>query len=357
MFRFRDKEMAQKIVAKLKAMDLNIRIMHVCGTHQDTLIRYGLDAMLKETGVEIRQGPGCPVCVTTPLEIEECMALAKAGKAVTVFGDMVKVPAPSGSLWDLHSEGYDINIVYGVNEAIKFCKKTGKDTVFMGVGFETTIPSIASSIISDPPENFSILSCHRTVPTALKALIEMGEVKLNGLIEPGHVSTIIGVKPYEFLSEDYHIPQVIAGFEPLDLLMGVYMLAKQIQNGEAKVENEYTRVVKYEGNEKAQEMINDVFEPCDVAWRGFPVIPGSGLKVREKYQTFDARKLYEDDLEELKDKEYKEPKGCKCGEVLRGIIDSDECPLFRKVCTPKNPIGPCMVSAEGSCNILFKYGK
>lgn len=349
--------MAQNIIAKLNSMDLEIRLMHVCGTHQDTLIRFGLDAMLKETGVEIRQGPGCPVCVTTPREIEECIALAKAGKSITVFGDMVKVPSPSGSLSDFHSEGYDINIVYGVDDAVKLCRKTGKETVFMGVGFETTIPSIASSIINDPPANFSVLSCHRTIPNALKALIEMGEVKLNGLIEPGHVSTIIGVKPYKFLSEKYNIPQVVAGFEPLDLLMAVFMLAKQVKDGVAKVENEYTRVVQYEGNVKAQDMITEVFEPCDVAWRGFPVIPASGLKMRAQYEAHDARKLFHDDLKEIESKEYPEPKGCKCGDVLRGIIDSDECPLFRKVCKPTNPIGPCMVSAEGSCNILFKYGK
>jgi hydrogenase expression/formation protein HypD len=357
MFRLRDKEISQEIISKLKQMDLDISLMHVCGTHQDTLIRYGLDSMLKETGVKIRQGPGCPVCVTTPKEIEECMALARAGKSITVFGDMVKVPSTNGTLWDLHSEGFDINIVYSVNDAINLCNKTRLETVFMGVGFETTVPSIASIIINDPPENFSVLSCHRTVPTALKAIIEMGEVKLHGLIEPGHVSTIIGVKPYEFLTDKYNIPQVIAGFEPLDLLMGVYMLAKQISNHEAKVENEYTRVVKYEGNEKALDMIREVFEPSDVKWRGFPVIPNSGLDIRKKYEKYDARKLYQDELMDLDSIEFSEPKGCKCGDVLRGVIDSDECPLFRKVCSPNNPIGPCMVSAEGSCNILFKYGK
>ena len=357
MFNFRDKKIAQKIISKLKQMDLDIRLMHVCGTHQDTLVRYGLEAMLKETGVEIRQGPGCPVCVTTPREIEECITLAKADKSIMVFGDMLKVPGPSGSLETIRSEGYDINIVYGINDAVKLANKTGKETVFMGIGFETTVPSAAATIISGPPDNFSILSCHRTIPRALKALIEMGEVRLNGLIEPGHVSTIIGVKPYEFLSEKYHIPQVVAGFEPLDLLMGVYMLAKQIKNNEAKVENEYTRVVKYEGNTKAQEMIQDVFEPCDVEWRGFPTIPESGLEIREKYEAYDARNIYCDELEILKGKTFQEPEGCMCGEVLRGLIDSDECPLFGKVCTPTNPVGPCMVSAEGSCNIIYRYGK
>jgi hydrogenase expression/formation protein HypD len=206
-------------------------------------------------------------------------------------------------------------------------------------------------------ENFSILSCHRIVPPALKALIELGEVKLHGLIEPGHVSTIIGAQPYEFISKDYHVPQVIAGFEPLDLLMGIYMLAKQIKSGEAKVEIEYTRTVKYEGNQKAVKVIDEIFEPFDVKWRGFPVIPGSGLMLRDKFENFDARKLYEDDLKELEGMVFEEPKGCKCGEVLRGLIYSDECPLFGNACTPEHPVGPCMVSAEGSCNILLKYGK
>jgi hydrogenase expression/formation protein HypD len=184
----------------------------------------------------------------------------------------------------------------------------------------------------------------------------LGEVKLHGLIEPGHVSTIIGAKPYEFLSEKYHVPQVIAGFEPLDLLMGIYMLAKQIKKGEAKVENEYTRSVKYEGNKIAIDVIDEVFEPFDVKWRGFPEIPQSGLRLRSEYEKLDARKLYADDLAEIADMEFPEPKGCKCGEVLRGLITSDECPLFGTTCTPENPVGPCMVSAEGSCNILLKYG-
>ena len=357
MYRFRDKEIANKVINNLKKMDLNIRLMHVCGTHQDTLVRYGIETMLKGVGVEIRQGPGCPVCVTTPKEIEECIALAKAGKSITVFGDMVKVPSQSGTLSDMQAKGLDINIVYGIDDAVKFAEKTKKETVFMGIGFETTIPSTASTILANPPDNFSVLCCHRTVPNALKAIINMGEVKLNGLIEPGHVSTIIGVKPYEFLSTDYHIPQVIAGFEPLDLLMSIFMLAKQIKNGEAKIENEYGRVVKYDGNVIAQKMINDVFHECDVQWRGFPVIPESGLEFKEEFEKFDARKKYEDDLKVLEGMEFKEEPGCRCGDVLRGVISSDECPLFGKVCNPGNPLGPCMVSAEGSCNIIFKYGK
>jgi hydrogenase expression/formation protein HypD len=313
--------------------------------------------MLLDVGVDIRQGPGCPVCVTTPNEIEECMALARAGKTIAVFGDMVKVPGINGSLADMQTHGFDIQIVYSISDGVKYASTTGLETVFMGIGFETTTPSTASVLLQKPPSNFSILCCHRTVPNALKAIIEMGEVKLQGLIEPGHVSTIIGLEPYRFLSEQYKVPQVIAGFEPLDLLMGVYMLGKQIKDGRAEVENEYSRVVRPEGNQKAISMLDKVFETTDVAWRGFPVIPDTGLALKDEYTMYDARKKYDAELKDVHNTKYEEPKGCRCGEVLRGVIESSECPLFGKGCNPDNPIGPCMVSAEGSCNILYKYGK
>jgi hydrogenase expression/formation protein HypD len=357
MFEFRDKDMANKIINRIRSLNQQITIMHVCGTHQDTLVRFGLQKILKEIGVDIRQGPGCPVCVTTPKEIEESMTLAKNGKSITVFGDMIKVPGVNGSLMDLKTQGYDIQVVYSITDGLKYAETTGRETVFVGIGFETTTPSTAATLLKKPPENFSILCCHRTVPNALKAIIEMGEVKLQGLIEPGHVSTIIGTQPYQFLSEEYSIPQVIAGFEPLDLLMGVYLVAKQIKNNRAEVENEYNRVVRSEGNKKAIQMLSQVFKSADVPWRGFPVIPGSGLKLKSEFENYDARKKYSDDLAELQEMKYSEPPGCRCGEVLRGLIDSNECPLFGTGCTPDNPIGPCMVSSEGSCNILFKYGE
>ncbi|UCE39661.1 MAG: hydrogenase formation protein HypD [Thermoplasmata archaeon] len=362
-FRFRDKDLADEIFQKLKDMNLNIRLMHVCGTHQDTLVRFGLEENLNKVGVEIRQGPGCPVCVTTPKEIEEAILLSKKGKKLVVFGDMIKVPGASGSLADARARGGDIQIAYGVDDAVNIASQVDKEVVFMAVGFETTIPSIAMAIkrVHEKKEsqssNFSILSCHRIVPPALKTLIELGEVKLHGLIEPGHVSTIIGARPYEFLSEKYNVPQVIAGFEPLDLLMGIYMLARQIEKGEAKVEIEYTRSVKYEGNPKAVSVIDEVFEPFDIKWRGFPEIPESGLRLKSEYEDYDARQLFAEDLKDIEDMEFSEPAGCKCGDVLRGVIYSDECPLFGKACTPEHPVGPCMVSAEGSCNILLKYGR
>ncbi|MCW3134706.1 MAG: hydrogenase formation protein HypD [Methanophagales archaeon] len=356
MFRYRDEGLANRIIEKLKALNLNLRLMHVCGTHQDTLVRFGLNSMLKEAGVEIRPGPGCPVCVTTAKEIEEAILLARKGKVVATFGDMFRVPGEKLSLADVKAEGFDVRVVYSITDCISIAERLDKDVVFFSIGFETTAPAPASVILSTPPENFSILSAHRLIPPAMEALIKMGEMKIDGFINPGHVSTIIGERPYEFISKQYKMPQVIAGFEPLDLLIAVYMLAMQIIRGEARVENEYTRVVRPEGNEKAQQTMTGVFEPFDISWRGFSVIPGSGLRIKKKFEKYDARRQYEDELNTL-DNDYKEPEGCKCGEILRGLVYPNECPLFGKVCMPQHPVGPCMVSREGSCNIAFRYGE
>ncbi|MDQ1281111.1 MAG: hydrogenase expression/formation protein HypD [Thermoproteota archaeon] len=355
-FRYRDRETADKVIKKLKEMNLEIRLMHVCGTHQDTLVRYGLDTLFRECGITIKQGPGCPVCVTTAREFEEAMRLARAGKTVATYGDVCRVPGRYGSLLDLKTEGFDVRIVYGIEDAIRIAEKSNKEVVFMAVGFETTAPSTAAIVLRSLPENFSVLSCHRYLPPALFALLEMGEFKIHGIIEPGHVSTIIGLEPYEKLSIQYHIPQVVTGFEPLDMLMGVFMLASQIKKGEAKVENEYTRVVRYEGNLKALKVIDTVFEAFNIDWRGFPEISNSGMRLKDEFGQVDSRKKYENELEGLDNEVFVEAEGCRCGDVLRGIIDSKECPLFGKTCSPTNPIGPCMVSVEGSCNIDYKYG-
>jgi hydrogenase expression/formation protein HypD len=356
VYSLKDKNLANDIISKIKKLDVNLKFMHVCGTHQDSLVKNGLDSLLKECGVEIGQGPGCPVCVTTPKEIEEMLLLAKSGKTVTSFGDMINVPGEKYSLRTMKEEGCDVRTVYGIEDAVEIAQKNpSKDVVFMAVGFETTAPTTASTILKNPPENFTILCCHRTIPEALKAIINMGEIKIDGLIEPGHVSTIIGTKPYEFLSKEYKVPQVIAGFEPIDILMGAWMLVQQIEKGKPFVQNEYTRVVHPKGNVKAQKAIKEVFEPCDIKWRGFPVIPNSGLKLRDKFENYNARKKYEDILEELKDKKFFEPAGCRCGELLRGVITPFECPLFGQACTPERPVGPCMVSIEGSCNIEYRY--
>lgn len=357
MFELRDKKMASEILAKLKKMDLNIRLMHVCGTHQDTLVRFGLIDLLVDVGVEVRQGPGCPVCVTTPKEIEEALALARAGKTVAIFGDLLRVPSKSGSLQQAKSEGADVRVIYGIEEAVAIARKTKNEVIFVAVGFETTAPTTASVLLASPPENLFILSCHRTLPNALRALVESGKIDLDGLIEPGHVSVITGTRIYDFLSKDYKIPQVVAGFEPLDMLMGVYMLARQIEKGEAKVENVYARAVRRAGNLKAQKAMKEVFEPCDVKWRGFPVLPGTGLRLKKKYAKWDARIKFSKILAPIQKKDYSEPRGCRCGDVLRGEMEPSQCPLFAKKCKPSNPIGPCMVSREGGCSIAYKYGQ
>jgi hydrogenase expression/formation protein HypD len=358
VFSLHDKHLADDIVSQIKKADVNLKFMHVCGTHQDTLVKHGLDVLLQKCGIEIGQGPGCPVCVTTPKEIEEILVLAKEGKTIATFGDMTRVPGEHYSLQQMKTDGYDVRTVYGIEDALFLAEKhKDKEIVFMAVGFETTAPTTASVLLRAPPSNFSVLCCHRLIPPALQAILDMGEIKIDGFIEPGHVSTIIGVKPYEFISNNYHIPQVITGFEPIDLLMGAWMLVRQIQQGNAEVENEYTRAVKPEGNRKAQQVMKQVFEPVDIKWRGFPMIPQSGLRLRNKYASYDARKKYEEELSELTEKEFVEPVGCLCGDVLRGLISSKECPLFGRQCTPDNPVGPCMVSSEGNCNIQYRYSK
>lgn len=355
MFRLRDKDVSRKIIGELEKMNLDITLMHVCGTHQDTLIRFGLDGEFRRVGVDIRQGPGCPVCVTPPREIEVTMALARAGITIAAFGDLMKVPGERQSLNEIKAEGGDVRIVFGVDDAVNLAKRSDGEVVFVGIGFETTAPTTASALLSDPPDNFSVLSCHRTVPPALKAISSMGEVKLHGMIQPGHVSTVIGTAPYEFLAGEYRIPQVVAGFEPLDLMMAVYLLAKQHSEGRAEVQNEYSRVVKTGGNPAALKAMRDAFTPTDSVWRGFPVIPDSGLAVREGLEQHDAYHRFPDIIAPVLEREYVEPEGCRCGEMLRGVIKSEECPLFGSECTPQNPIGPCMVSREGSCHISHRY--
>jgi len=358
VFSLRDKKLAHEIISQIKKMKVQLKFMHVCGTHQDTLVKNGLDVLFKECDITIGQGPGCPVCVTTPLEIEAMLLLARNGKTIATFGDMVNVPGEYHSLQSMRTEGYDVRTVYSIEDAVSIAEKQrGKEIVFMAVGFETTAPTTASVLLKKIPSNFSVFSCHRIIPPALKAILDMGEIKIDGFIEPGHVSTIIGTKPYGFISKDYHVPQVVAGFEPLDLLMGVWILVQQIERGEVSVINEYTRAVREEGNVKAQQVIAEVFMLADKKWRGFPTIPQSSLALRDTFDTYDASKKYEDELAELKDKEFKEPKGCRCGELLRGLASPYECPLFGSKCTPDSPVGPCMVSIEGSCNIEYRYAK
>jgi len=357
VFKLRDGGTAERILRDIKALNVECKLMHVCGTHQDTMVRFGLEELLKDAGVEIRQGPGCPVCVTTSTEVAAGITMARSGKTVCVFGDMMKVPTSIGSLNDAKADGADVRIVYSIEDAVRMASDQSEDVIFMAVGFETTAPTTAVPLSKGVPENFSVYSCHRIVPPALKAIFDMGEIKVNGFIQPGHVAVITGLGIFEPFSSKYKMPQVVAGFEPLDLLMASYMLAKQIKEGRAEVENEYSRLVKKEGNLKAQELMANTFTTIDKAWRGFPVIPKSALALRKEFENADATKVHEDILTRMPEVE-EEAKGCRCGEVLRGLIRSEECPMFGKACDPNKPMGPCMVSHEGNCNIAFRfYGK
>ena len=356
MFSLQDKNLANKIIKHLQPNKKPYHFMHVCGTHQDTLMKHGLDDLLESCNIHIGQGPVCPVCVTTPYEIEEMLLLAHKGITVASFGDMIQVPGSTMSLQQMKTEGGHVHTVYGIEDAVALAtKQPNQDVVFMSVGFETTAPTTAATLLSEPPENFSVLCCHRQIPPALEALVNMGDMNIDGFIDPGHVSTIIGAQPYEALSKKYHVPQVIAGFEPLDILMATWMLVQQCEHHEAKVENEYHRAVRYEGNKKAQAIIKKVFTTSDVKWRGFPIIPRSGMLLHKKYSDYDARIKYEDLLQPLQDKTFNEPQGCRCGEVLRGLISPQDCALFSHQCTPEHPVGPCMVSTEGSCQIAYRY--
>jgi hydrogenase expression/formation protein HypD len=357
MFEYRDKHFMQKIIQILSDSNLKLRFMHVCGTHQDTIVKYGLDNILQECSIEVRQGPGCPVCITTNPEIEKGIILAKNGITITSFGDMLRVPTSMGSLMDMRTEGCDVRIVYSVEDAVSLAYKNPKKKfIFMAIGFETTAPGTAAILMEGKlPNNFSIISCHRYLPPALSALLEMGESKIDGIMEPGHVSTIIGLRPYEEINNVYKIPQVVAGFEPLDVMMAIYMLVKQKLNNETKVENEYSRSVKPEGNKRALNFIKKVFEPTNAYWRGFPIIPNSKMKLKKEYDNYNAEVIFADLLEKEAQKKRFEFDGCRCNEVLRGLVEPKQCPLFGKSCTPQNPVGPCMVSYEGSCNIEYKY--
>jgi hydrogenase expression/formation protein HypD len=355
MFKYRDEETAKKILSAIRDTGIRSRFMHVCGTHQDTIVQFGLEEMLADAGVEICQGPGCPVCVTTSKEIADAITLARNGVTITAFGDMMRVPTTIGSLFDAKADGADVRIVYSIEDAVKMASEQTKPLVFVSVGFETTAPSTCVPLKKgNLPKNFSVYSCHRICPPILEAIFDMGETKMNGMIMPGHVSVITGLQPFRTFSERYGMPQVVAGFEPLDILMASYMLTKQIAEGRAEVENEYTRVVKENGNPIARKLMDDTFIPVDREWRGFPVIKKSALSLKPEFAEHDATVVHEKVISLTPNVEA-EAAGCKCGEVLRGLIRSEECPMFGKVCKPTNPRGPCMVSAEGNCSIAYRF--
>lgn len=355
MFKYRDEETAKKVLAAIKDTGIESKFMHVCGTHQDTIVRFGLEEMLADAGVEICQGPGCPVCVTTSKEIADAITLARNGVTITAFGDMMRVPTTIGSLFEAKADGADVRIVYSIEDAVRMASEQTKPLVFVSVGFETTAPSTCVPLQKgDLPDNFSVYSCHRICPPILEAIFNMGETKMNGMIMPGHVAVITGLDPFRTFSRDYKMPQVVAGFEPLDILMASFMLTKQIEEGRADIENEYTRLVKEHGNPIARKLMDDTFDPVDREWRGFPTIPKSALALKPEFAKHDATVVHAEIIEQTPEVEA-EAAGCRCGEVLRGLIKSEDCPMFGTACKPMSPKGPCMVSEEGNCSIAYRF--
>ncbi len=354
-FGYRDSNLASKLCEYIKKISNQERylIMHVCGTHEATIVRHGLRAILPKN-VEVRAGPGCPVCVTNPGEIDAISDLAlNHNTCVTTFGDMLRVPGVRGSLEKARSSGADIRVVYGIHDAVEMARKEpDKEFVHFSIGFETTAPTTAVELISSPPKNFSVFSSHKLIPPAMECLLRIGEISIDGFICPGHVSTIIGLEPYKPISAEFKVPQVVTGFEPLDVLIAIGMILRQIKDGRAEVENEYGRSVRPYGNKKAVSIMQNVFDSSTSVWRGFGLIPESGLCLREAFSAWDATEKFTIDS----DIAYEMPKGCRCSEVVRGTIYPQECPLFKTECTTLNPIGPCAVSREGACFIAMRYG-
>ena len=354
---FRDPATARALVERIRndGGDAPVRLMEVCGTHTVAIARIGIRPLLSGA-VTMVSGPGCPVCVTPDGYIDAAIALGRGKEAMLAsFGDMLRVPGKSSSLEKEKGKGLDVRVVYSPLDAVELAAASpDREVVFLGVGFETTAPAIAGAIRTAAVRgvaNFSVLPSVRTIPEAMGVLASDPEVRIEGFLCPAHVSVIIGADAYRPVAEAHRIPCVVAGFEPLDILMGISMLLRQIRKGVARVENEYSRVATASGNRKAQELVREVFVPCDTGWRGIGVIPGSGLRIAERYAAFDAEEKFGVPVVFSPEKT-----ACRCGDVLKGKILPDECPLFGKGCVPEEPYGPCMVSSEGTCAAYYRYG-
>ena len=334
-----------------------LKIMEICGGHTHSIFKYGIEAALPDT-IELIHGPGCPVCVMPRGKLDDAIALAEQPNIIfTTFGDAMRVPGSKKSLLQAKAEGADVRMVYSPLDALPIAKKNpDKEVVFFGIGFETTAPSTALTILQAAAEginNFSIFANHVLVVPALEALLNNRDLQLDGFVGPGHVSTIIGTKPYEIIAKKYHKPLVVSGFEPLDILQSIVMLLQQLADGRCEVENQYTRLVEAEGNKVALDAINKVFEVREeFEWRGLGNISQSGLKITENYANFDAEAKFT-----LPNHQVADAAACQCGEILKGVLKPWQCKVFGTACTPENPIGTCMVSSEGACAAYYKYGR
>jgi hydrogenase expression/formation protein HypD len=331
--------------------------MEVCGGHTHTIYRYGVQDHLPES-IELVHGPGCPVCVIPMGRVDDGIAIAEHdGVILTCFGDMMRVPGGRGSFLEANARGADIRMVYSPLDALRIARQNpDRQVVFYAIGFETTAPSTALTIqraAAEGIENFSVFCNHVTIIPAIKAILDSPDLRLDAFIGPGHVSTVIGCRPYEWITRDFGMPLVCSGFEPLDLLQSVYLIMKQIAEGRAEVENQYGRVVQYDGNPAAIKVLTDVFALRPFfEWRGLGSIPHSALGVAPKYARYDAELRYE-----VPGVRVADPKACQCGEVLKGVLKPWECKVFGTACTPETPIGTCMVSSEGACAAYYNYGQ
>ncbi len=353
---FRDPHAAQALAKAIRERSTRpARLMEFCGGHTHAILRFGVPSVLPPT-VELRSGPGCPVCVTSGADLDRSIAMAQIpGVILTTFGDMVRVPGSRGmTLAQAKAGGADVRIVYSSLDALALARQNpDRPVIFLGVGFETTAPMVASAVLaaaSAGVKNFYIYSTHKLTPPATRAILDSGEVVLDGIIGPGHVTAIIGSDAWRFLPDEYGIPCAIGGFEPVDILRAVLVLVERIEEGRAEVDNAYSRTVTAEGNTAAQAVLQQVFYVGEAQWRGFGPIPASGLFLRDEYAAFDAARTFPVEVEPAR-----ENPACRCGEILRGVIRPTECPLFGRVCTPSNPVGPCMVSAEGACAAYYQY--
>ena len=351
---YRKRDLILAVAEKLKSISRKeIVLMEVCGGHTMAIHRFGLNSLLPAT-IKLVSGPGCPVCVSSQQFLDKAIAYSRIKDVIiTTYGDLIRVPGSATSLEKERAAGSDVRIIYSVLEAVDIARENpGKQVIFPGIGFETTAPATAAAIIKARNENvsnFFVLSAHKVMPPVMKALVEEG-VKIDGFIAPGHVTAITGTSIYNELAEKYGLGVVVSGFEPADMMQAVLMLVTQIETGAPKVEVQYSRVVNLNGNPVARKLLEEVFEPGDDRWRGLGIIPDSGLKIRDVFSKFDAEKQIEVEVPEST-----EPRGCICGQILRGLKTPVECRLFGKACTPSDPVGACMVSGEGTCATYYKY--
>jgi hydrogenase expression/formation protein HypD len=356
---YRDAEAARRLAKEIARLagDRPLKILEVCGGHTHTIYRHGLEDYLPEN-ITLVHGPGCPVCVIPMGRVDDAIHIAEQpGVTMTSFGDMMRVPGGRGSFFDSKAQGADIRMVYSPLDALKVARQNpDRKVVFMAIGFETTAPSTAVTLLRAKAEgltNFSLFANHVTIIPAIKAILDSPDLRLDGFIGPGHVSTVIGCRPYEFIARDHGKPIVVAGFEPLDILQAIYMILKQLAEGRAEVENQYTRVVRWEGNPRAMEVINQTMQLRPYfEWRGLGFISHSALRLRPEFEDHDAEVVFE-----VPGVRVADPKACQCGEVLKGVIKPWECKVFGTACTPETPIGTCMVSSEGACAAYYNFGR